>query len=157
MQGFHSLVGAMVLQSVNELSDDESVHRNNPAEQLPTSASSKASAKHTAEPKKVKAKQKAKAKSSPKLPKPAPVPKPEPLPVTPLKRPASASKAGNGTMKRPATTTAAGVGTDKKKEKVEKKSSEKKSSEPPKIYKYRYKESGKYGFKIDGKERFSVT
>ena len=126
MIGFHALVAAMTLQSVEALSGDEA-----PTGVTPKQVSPEKPKKRTP-----------KAKATPKgVPKPK-VQKSTKQPV--LKRPAAASSAATESQgpekqskKRPASSVS--------------------SPKALKVYKYYYKDLEKWGFKINGSEKFSVT
>ena len=145
--GFHKFFAAMVLQSVDALSDDEATDK-------PTgSSSSVAAAKNAPKPKatskassKTKTVPKAKPKAKQRVDKShanqgasktdAGEEEPE-VEETPMKKPAGKPVA----RKRPAAATTAGQSGPKK----------------LKVYTYKYKDTDTFGYKVDGKQVLTVT
>lgn len=134
MQGFHTLLCAMVLQPVESLSDDGAAN---------DAASSANPVTKSVDPKKPDSKKNQPPKQT-KPPKTAKSPKEKPV-----------SKKGKNPMKKPAAAQTAEKDTQEPCPEPMKKPAAS-SSEIFKVGKCQYK-NGKYGFKFNGRESYSVT
>ena len=142
MEGFFGLVGAMVLKNIDRLSDEDTPDNGAGSTEGPNK-------EPVAKAKPVPKDPKSKTKSQKTTKKDETVVKP---PTPKMKRPAAATKKVHATSEPEQIETGSG-GTPLKRPAVKGTNSPKKK----KIYKYMYKDTGKYGFKIDGSEKFSAT
>ena len=157
MQGYFDLMNAMALSPVDQLSDVDAHPSETPASE------SQSQAEPAPKPKpKAKGKGAAKAKSKPKS-----EPKKNSLKVKSAPKPKAKTKQGSGTSKRPATreedpTRDAATANDPEESEVMKRPSALRNPKtatpgdrPITVHKGLYK-CGKYGFKINGQEKFRV-